>query len=125
VNRSVLELIGLSEFEVMKTDFRTRVFHPEDIKRLREVRRVGFAGKVPWENEVRVRRKDGQYRWFLIRYSPLFDEAGRVIQWCAAGIDIDDRKRDEDRLRRENLALREDLDLSSMYEEIVWDCPVR
>jgi formate hydrogenlyase transcriptional activator len=119
VNRSVLELIGLSEFEVMETDFRTRVFHPEDMERLREARRVGFSGNVPWENEVRVRRKDGQYRWFLIRYSPLFDEAGRVIQWCAAGIDIDDRKRDEERLRRENLALREDLDLSSMYEEIV------
>jgi formate hydrogenlyase transcriptional activator len=119
VNRSVLELIGLSEFEVMKTDLRTRVFHPEDIERLREVRRVGFAGNAQWENEVRSCGKDGQYRWFLIRYSPLFDEAGRVIQWCATGIDIDDRKRDEDRLRRENLALREDLDLSSMYEEIV------
>jgi formate hydrogenlyase transcriptional activator len=119
VNRSVLELIGLSEFEVMKTDFRARVFHPEDMERLREVRRVGFSGSVPWENEVRVRRNDGQYRWFLIRYSPLFDGEGHVSQWCAAGIDIEDRKRDEERLRRENLALREDLDLSSMYEEIV------
>jgi len=119
VNRNVLELIGLSEFEVMKTDFRTRVFHPEDMERLREVRRAGFAGNVPWENEVRVRRNDGQFRWFLIRYSPLFGEEGQVSQWCAAGIDIDDRKRDEERLRRENLALREDLDLSSMYEEIV------
>jgi formate hydrogenlyase transcriptional activator len=60
-----------------------------------------------------------RYRWYLIRHSPLFDEQGRVKQWCATGIDIEDRKRDEERLRRENLALREDFDLSSMYEEIV------
>jgi formate hydrogenlyase transcriptional activator len=119
VNRSVLELTGLSESEVMAADFRTRVFHPEDIERLRDVRLAGFSGTLPRENEVRVRLHDGQYRWFLIRYSPLFDEQGRVKQWCAAGIDIDDRKHDEERLRRENVALREDLDLSSMYEEIV------
>jgi formate hydrogenlyase transcriptional activator len=119
VNRSVLELIGLSEREAMETDFRSRAFHPEDLKRLGEVRKAGFSGNIPWENEVRVRRNDGQYRWFLIRYSPLFDEQGKVRKWCAAGLDIEDRKRDEERLRRENLALREDFDLSSMYEEIV------
>jgi formate hydrogenlyase transcriptional activator len=119
INRTVLELTGLSESDAMEADFRLKIFHPEDFERLREVRLAGFGGTVPWENEVRVRRHDGQYRWYLIRYSPLFDERGRVKQWCAAGIDIDDRKRDEERLRRENLALREDLDLSSMYEEIV------
>jgi PAS domain S-box-containing protein len=119
INRTVLDLIGLSEAEAMETDFRLRVFHPEDLERFRELRQTRFAGNVPWENEVRVRRYDGQYRWFLIRYSPLFDDQGHVKQWCAAGMDIDDRKRDEERLRQENLALREDLDLSSMYEEIV------
>jgi formate hydrogenlyase transcriptional activator len=119
INRTVLDLIGLSEAEAMESDFRLRVFHPEDLERFRELRQTRFAEKVPWENEVRVRRHDGQYRWYLIRYSPLFDDQGQVKQWCAAGMDIDDRKRDEERLRRENLALREDLDLSSMYEEIV------
>src|SRR5262245_53068364 len=68
VNRTVLEFTGLSESEVMESDFRPRVFHPEDLERLREVRRAGFAGNVAWENEVRVRRHDGQYRWYLIRY---------------------------------------------------------
>jgi formate hydrogenlyase transcriptional activator len=66
-----------------------------------------------------VRRNDGVYRWFLITYNPLFDEQRHVIRWCAAGTDIDDRKRDEEKLRQENLALREDIDLTSMYEEIV------
>ena len=119
VNRTVLDYTGLSMDEVKETDFRERVFHPEDIERLRETRRNGFSRGVPWENELRVRRKDGQYRWFLIRYSPLFDQQGSLLRWCAAGTDIEDRKRNEERLREENLALREEIDRSSMYEEIV------
>jgi formate hydrogenlyase transcriptional activator len=119
VNRTVLNYTGLSTDELMGTDFRERVFHSDDIERLREIRRNAFSRGVPWENELRVRGKDGEYRWFLIRYSPLFDEQGRLIRWFAAGTDIEDRKRDEDRLREENLALREEIDRSSMYEEIV------
>jgi formate hydrogenlyase transcriptional activator len=119
VNRTVLDYTGLSTGDLMETDFRPRVFHPEDIERLRETRRIGFSGGVPWENEVRVRGRDGQYRWFLIRYNPLLDDQGRLIRWFAAGTDIDDRRRDEERLREENLALREEIDRSSMYEEIV------
>jgi formate hydrogenlyase transcriptional activator len=119
VNRTVLDYTGLSTDEVMETDLRERVFHPEDAERLRETRQHGFSRGVPWENELRVRRKDGQYRWFLIRYSPLFDEQGRLTRWFSAGTDIEDRKRGEDKLREENLALREEIDRSSMYEEIV------
>jgi formate hydrogenlyase transcriptional activator len=119
VNRTVLDYTGLSTGDLMEADFRERVFHPEDIERLRQTRRNGFSRKVPWENELRVRGKDGHYRWFLIRYSPLFDEQGRLIRWFSAGTDIEDRKRDEDKLREENLALREEIDRSSMYEEIV------
>src|SRR5215470_12950958 len=117
-NQTVIDYIGLS-INLMDSDFRERTFHPEDLERLRERRRIGFSGNVPWENEVRVRRHDGQYRWFLIRYNPLFDERGRVTRWCAAGSDIDDRRRNEERLQNENLALREELDRSSMYEAIV------
>ncbi len=62
---------------------------------------------------------DGRYRWFLIRYNPLRDEQGRILRWYATGTDIDDRKQLEERMRKENLALREEIDRSSMYEEIV------
>jgi formate hydrogenlyase transcriptional activator len=103
----------------MENDFRERVFHPEDLEQLREARRKGFSRGLPWVNEVRVRRKDGKYRWFLIHYNPLADEHGRLIRWCAAGTDIDDRKQDEDRLREENIALREEISRSSLYEEII------
>jgi formate hydrogenlyase transcriptional activator len=119
VNQAVLDYTGLSTDELMEADFRNRVFHPEDSEKLQDVRGRGFSGRVPWENEVRVLRKDSQYRWFLIRYNPLFDEEGRLLRWFAAGTDIDERKRSEERLREENLALREEIDRSSMYEEIV------
>jgi formate hydrogenlyase transcriptional activator len=118
-NRRVLAYTGLTEEEVMLTDFRPHVFHPDDMDRLRERRKEGFASGVPWDNEVRVRRKDGEYRWFLISYNPLFDEHGAIVRWCAAGTDIEDRKRAEERLREENLVLREEIDRSSMFEEIV------
>jgi formate hydrogenlyase transcriptional activator len=118
-NRGVLEYTGLTTDELMAGDFRPRVFHPEDLERLKETRRLAFARGLPWENEIRVLGKDGQYRWFLIRYNPLLDEHGGVLRWCAAGTDIDVRKRTEEKLHEENLALREEIDRASMYEEIV------
>ncbi len=74
---------------------------------------------MPFENEQRALGKDGKYRWFLIRYNPLVDKSGKVIRWYATGTDIEDRKQAELRMRNENLALREDIDRSSMYETIV------
>ena len=53
-----------------------------------------------------MRRKDGQYRWFLVNYNPLLDDQGRVVRWYATATDIDDRVRAEERTRNENLALR-------------------
>jgi len=88
-----------------------------------EERRDALTRGEPFENEQRARRNDGEYRWFLIRYNPLHDEAGRVLHWYATGTDIHDRKRDEIRVRSENLALREDIDSSSMFEEIVGPPP--
>src|SRR2546429_3600190 len=118
-NRSVLAYTGLTIDEVMAADFRTRVFHPEDVARLLDQRRDGPARGVPFELEQRARRHDGQYRWFLVQYNPVRDEHGRTVRWYATGTDIDDRKRTEERTRNENLALREDIDRASMFEEIV------
>jgi formate hydrogenlyase transcriptional activator len=92
---------------------------PEDVARFAELRRDALARGVPFETEERALRKDGQYRWFLVRYDPFKDEQGRVLRWYATGTDIHDRKQAEERMRNENLALREDIDHSSMFEEIV------
>jgi len=70
--------------------------------------------------------RGGQYRWGLIQYNPLKDERGQIIRWYSTGTDIDDRKRIEEQLRNENLVLREEIDRSSMFEEIVGSCkPMR
>ena len=118
-NRFVLDYSGLSLEDVMADDFRTRFFHSDDIERSQFERQHALEREAPFELELRARRKDGQYRWLLIRYNPLRDEEGRIIRWYATGTDIDDRKRDEERTHKENLALREEIDQSSMFEEIV------
>ena len=118
-NRLLLEYSGLSVEDVMADDFRARLVHPDDLERSRDERQHGLERGTPFELELRARRKDGQHRWFLIRYNPLRDEEGRIIRWYSTGTDIDDRKRDEERIQKENLALREEIDHSSMFEEIV------
>src|ERR1700680_5246122 len=118
-NRSTLEYTGLSLDEVRADNFRARVFHPDDVQRLREERHKALSSSVPFENEQRALGKDGKFRWFLMRYNPLLDETGKVIRWYATGTDIDDRKRNEDRMRNETVALREEIVRSSMFEEIV------
>jgi formate hydrogenlyase transcriptional activator len=118
-NQEMLDYTGLTMQDVLASDFRARTFHPEDLERVGEEREVGFARGLPFEIEVRVLRKDGQYHWLLLRYNPLRDEEERLVRWYATGTDIDDRKRAEDRTRNENVALREDIVRSSMFEEIV------
>ena len=108
-NQAVLDYTGLTKEEVRTESFRD-VFHPEDTERLREQRDLAISRGVPFEYERRVRRKDGQYRWFLIQYNPLRDQQGELIRWYAAGTDIDDRKRAEDALRTSERELRQIVD---------------
>jgi formate hydrogenlyase transcriptional activator len=118
-NQAMLDYTGLTMQDVLASDFRTRTFHPEDFDRAREEREGGLAHGLPFEIEQRALHKDGQYRWLLLRYNPFRDEHGRLVRWYVTGTDIDDRKRAEDRTRNENVALREDIVHSSMFEEIV------
>jgi len=118
-NQSLLEFTGLTMGDVVADDFRTRFFHPEDVEQLRDERAKALARGLPFENEQRARRIDGQYRWMLIHYNPFRDEQGCVVRWYATGTDIHDRKEAEERILNENLALREEIDRSSMFEEIV------
>jgi len=109
-NRVALEYTGLSLDEVRADNFRDRVFHPEDVQRLRGERQKGLSGSVPFENEQRARGKDSKYRWFLIRYNPLIDEKGNVVRWYATGTDIEYRKQAETKLRQEERELRQLID---------------
>ena len=123
-NQAMLDDTGLTMQDVLTTsDLRARIFHPEDLARVHEDRDRGLARGLPFESDQRVLRKDGQYRWLLLRYKPFRDENGRLLRWYATGTDIDDRKRAEDRTKNENIALREDADHCSMFEEIVGSSP--
>ena len=51
------------------------------------------------------------------------EKHGQVFSWHAAGTDLDDRKRDAERIRNETLALREDIDRAAMFEEIIGSSP--
>jgi formate hydrogenlyase transcriptional activator len=79
--------------------------------------------KIRGELEARLLRKDGQYRWFLTRYIPLQDDQGHITRWYVTATDIDDRRQAEERFRNENVVLREELDQTSMFEEIVGASP--
>jgi PAS domain S-box-containing protein len=118
-NEVMLNYTGHSLEDIKAADFRSRIFHPDDLERLRDIRERSLARGEPFELELRARRKDGQFRWFLVRYNPLRDDAGHIIRWYATGTDIEDRKQAEERVQNENLALREEIDHSSMFEEIV------
>jgi PAS domain S-box-containing protein len=122
VNRAGLEYTGMSIEEMRAESFRERVVHPEDIERLRAVRLNALSYGAPFEYELRALGKDGKYRWYLSQYNPLKDEHGRIIRWYATATAIDDQKRTEQRLQDENVALREEIDRSSMFEEIVGSC---
>ncbi len=118
-NQAALDYTGLSIDDVIAPNFRERIFHPEDLEKFRNERKAALARGLPFKFEHRALRKDGQYRWFLIQYNPFRNEQGRVMRWYATGTDIDDRVKAEDRTRNENLALREQIDRDSMFEDIV------
>jgi formate hydrogenlyase transcriptional activator len=118
-NQATLDYTGLAIEDVLAPGFRERIFHPDDLERTGDERKAALVRGLPFEAEQRALGKDGQYRWFLIRYNPFRNERGQVIRWYATGTDIDDRVRAEERIRNENLALREQIDRESMFEDIV------
>src|SRR5213593_127089 len=92
VNRQVLDYSGFTADDVQTPEFRTRLLHPDDWEGLADERRRALARCEPFELELRSLRKDGQYRWFLMKYNPRHDEQGRVVHWYLTGTDITERK---------------------------------
>src|SRR5947209_3369621 len=97
VNQRSLDYTGLSLEEQIEDP--TRAVHPEDLPRVMEKWLADMAAGEPSEDEMRLRRADGEYRWFLVRTAPLRDEQGNVIKWYGLSIDIEDRKRAESQSR--------------------------
>jgi len=135
-NQRWLDFVGLS-FENISGWKWTASIHPEDVEAFVEKLRAAFETGEPFEGEARVRRADGEYRWMLHHSVPLRDGQGKIVRWYGSSIDIEDRKRAEDSLQkafdeikklkdqlyRENIALRDEIDKSSMFEEIIGASP--
>jgi PAS domain S-box-containing protein len=123
-NRMGLDYIGVSLEEWRQTPgtvFTPGGFiHPDDLERASRASsdstRSSGSG---YELEFRVRGAGGNHRWFLARFNALPDDKGLVKRWYVALTDIDERKRAEEKLQQENVALREEIDKASMFEEIV------
>ena len=105
-NRVAREYTGLTIDEFRSVDVIGGVIHPDDAERVREVRKLAFSGSSPFEQEARLLGKDGVYRWFLFRYSPLIEE-GRVKRWYGTATEIESRKKQEERVRQENVLLED------------------
>src|SRR5260370_12784422 len=131
-NRTWLEYVGHRLEDLLGWKW-TAAIHPDDLDGILEKWRASLASGEPFLHETRVRRADGQYRWMLHHKVALRDESGKIVKWHGSSIDIEDRKRAEDSLQRaldevkrlkdqlhhENIALREEINSVSMFEEIV------
>ena len=123
VNRVALDYLGLSFQQWMRTSEQGAFVHPDDRDRDRESFNRALATGSAYELEMRLRKGDGSYRWFLVRLNPVRDHNGQINRWFVACTDIEDRKRAEEKLQQENVALREEIDRASMFEEIVGTSP--
>jgi len=121
-NRTSLDYLGVSLDEWRHKSFAADV-HPDDSERFKTYMVRALSNGATDELELRLRERDGSYRWFLTRFNPLRGEQGQITRWYLTGTDIEDRKQAEDRLQRENVALREEIDKTSMFEEIVGTSP--
>jgi PAS domain S-box-containing protein len=123
-NRTVLEYFGIT-LEQWREPGRVpnSLVHPEDREHFLYERDKQFREGKPHEFEARLLRHDGEFRWFLFRLTPLKDERGHITRWYGTGTDIEDRKRTEEEIRKENIVLREELGKTSMFEEVIGTSP--
>jgi PAS domain S-box-containing protein len=98
VNRQVLDYFGRSQ-EWLTNWGTNDAVHPEDLPRILELFKRAMASGVPFNFELRMRRFDGEYRWFDNRGVPIRDDSGRIVRWYVLLLDIEDRKRAEHALR--------------------------
>jgi formate hydrogenlyase transcriptional activator len=109
--------------ELGPREFISRFVHPDDSENMWQAFVRGREAGEAFSVEIRLRGRQGEYRWFLETLVPIRDEQGEIFRWCGVRTDIDARKRNQDRTQQENLILREEVDKASMFEEIVGTSP--
>ena len=106
VNKRFLEFAGRSREDLLGWGW-SSVVHPDDLPTYVDQWQTAVAAGEPMESQARVLRADGEYRWLLIRNVPLRDERGNIVNWYGSAIDIEERYRAEEALRRSEADLRE------------------
>jgi PAS domain S-box-containing protein len=105
-NRVAREYTGLKVDDYRSVDLVHSVIHPDDAGAMEAARKRALADNAPFGLEARLLGKDCVYRWFLFRYNPLVEQ-GRVRRWYASATEIESRKQEEERVRKENVHLEE------------------
>jgi PAS domain S-box-containing protein len=106
VNQRLSDSTGLSADELSHSGW-SSIVHADDLARYLSQRQAALAAGEPTENELRIRTGQRDYRWMLVRNVPLRDSLGKIIKWYGTAIDIEDRKRAEEQLRRSEAYLSE------------------
>jgi PAS domain S-box-containing protein len=122
INRRWQEFTGLGDEDALGWNWEA-VVHPDDCAKFVGDWRAALTAGQPTESEVRVRAANGEYRWLLVRNVPMRDELGKIVKWYGTATDIQGRKRTEERLQHENVALRVEIEKAWMFEEVVGASP--
>jgi|GEM_PF-244403 len=116
-NKGWMDYTGLS-FDDVKGDGWTQSLHPDDYEHAFRIWRNAVELKGDYEVEYRLRRYDGEYRWFVARGVPMKDEQGNIVKWYGTTTDIHEHKLAADALRRSH----ERFDLvSRATQDAIWD----
>jgi PAS domain S-box-containing protein len=99
VNRPIIEYFGRT-IEELKNWGTSDAVHPEDLPRVLESYKKSITTGTPFHYEARLRRFDGEYRWFENRGAPVHDDSGRIVRWHCLLVDVDDRSRALERLQQ-------------------------
>ena len=116
LNQPALDYTGLASDEA-ETGW-PRAFHPDDKKSMLQKWSAIRESRMPGELEARLRRFDGEYRWFLFRAEPVRDELGNIVKWYGSSTDIEDRKRFEEALRESEQRFR---DYAETASDWLWE----
>jgi formate hydrogenlyase transcriptional activator len=124
-NHRWLEYLGVSPSELKGSRW-TKFIHPDDLEEHVRRWRTAMSDGQPAISQARVRNAKGEYRWMLHRTEPLRDDEGNVVRWFGASIDIEELKRAQhelsrlkEQLHKENIALRDEITETSMFDEII------
>ena len=121
-SRRFQEYSGLTADEALGDGW-VRAVHPEDRAHTANVWLEAVRTGRPYQIEYRLRRADGDYRWFRGQAIPMRNRAGEIVQWFGACADIHDLKELKNRLEVENVYLQERIDLEHGFEEIIGRSP--